>query len=239
MKYKFIKNERACIIKEINGLIIGDLHLGIEKEYLDKGLNIGNLYVLLQQKINQLIEKYSIEKLIFLGDFKHQILLKEKEKIKLLKFVAGLAAKEIFIVKGNHDGNLEKIFEKMDIKIFSSKGFSLANYGFFHGNSWPCAEVIASKYAFCSHLHPKIWLPEDSKKFEIDVFIVCKPNKKLLKKKYSSVNLKEIIILPPFNPFVGGISINEGAGIIKKICDFSKIEIYSIKGELLEQSPLL
>ena len=233
MDFKFVKNERACIIKKLDALIIGDLHLGIEKEYEEKGINIGNVYGLLQNKINELVEKYSIKSLIFLGDIKHQIMLSRNIKLNLLKFFGGLNVKEIHVVKGNHDGELEKILSNLNINIHSSRGFVLQEYGFFHGNSWPFPSILKTKYAFCSHLHPRVKLPESSKKFELDVFVVCKPNYSFLKKKYKIVKIKKIVILPPFNPFVGGISVNESFGILEKMCDFKSLEIYSIRGEIL------
>ncbi|MCD6483375.1 MAG: metallophosphoesterase [Candidatus Aenigmarchaeota archaeon] len=235
MSYKFVKNENVVYIKDISSVVIGDIHFGIEYEYRKKGIHIPNYYTNLADRLNVLIGKFSVDTLIFLGDVKHDIgdiPMFLENKIK--NFFSSLKADVIHCIKGNHDGGLEKILSDVDrIRIHSSRGFSLGDYGFFHGNSWPLAKVVLSKIAFCSHLHPKLKLPSDSKKFEKDVFIVCKPNKRLLKTKYGKVELKEIVVLPPINNYVGGIEFHEWGGILKKMCDFFSSEIYSSDGHFI------
>lgn len=230
--YKFVVNEKVVYVDKISSIVIGDIHFGIEKEYLKKGIHLPDYYSILLSRVNKLIKKFSAKRLIFLGDIKHDIgktSLSVEKKIR--QFFSSLRSSEIYIVKGNHDGGLKRILTGIEnVTIFTSRGFSIKDYGFFHGNSWPHPNVIKSKIAFCSHLHPKLKLPDDSKRFEQDVFLVCRPNNELLKKIYKTTNLREIVVLPPINNYVGGIELNEWGGILKKMCLFSGSEIYSSDG---------
>jgi putative SbcD/Mre11-related phosphoesterase len=214
---KFLE-EGAIFLKEINAIVIGDLHLGYEIELRKKGINVSlNLY----EKIEKIKKKTSAKNIILLGDVKHNIFRpneKEERIIKEFFEILNLNFSQIFVVKGNHDAFLE---EYISAKIFSSRGFKIGKYGFFHGNSKPLKKVLSCKYLFCSHLHSKLFLPEDIKKYEVPIFIVAKGKNK-------------IIILPPFNDILFGKEFEVESKFLRDLLKNHKIEFISLKGEVID-----
>ena len=214
---KFLE-EGAVFLKDIDAIVIGDLHLGYEIELRKKGINVStNLY----EKIEKIKKKTDAKNIILLGDVKHSIFRPNKREEKIIKeFFNFLNSKfsEIYVVKGNHDAFLE---EYVSAKIFSSRGFRIKNYGFFHGNSKPLKKVLSCKFLFCSHFHSKIFLPEDLKSYEVPVFIFARGKNK-------------VVILPPFNDLLFGKEFEIESKFLKEILRGHKIEILSTRGEIIE-----
>jgi putative SbcD/Mre11-related phosphoesterase len=214
---KFLE-EGAIFLKEIDSVVIGDLHLGYEIELRKKGINVfTNLY----EKIEKIKKRTNAKRIVLLGDVKHSIFRPSKKEEKIIKEFfefLNLNFLEIFVVKGNHDAFLE---EYVSAKIYSSRGFKIGKYGFFHGNSKPFKKVLSCKYLFCSHLHSKIFLPENIKKYEIPVFIVAKGKNK-------------IIILPPFNDILFGKEFEIESKFLRDLLKNHKIEFISLNGEIID-----
>lgn len=229
---KFIKNYACVFLKDISTLIIGDLHIGYEIELKKLGINVAYL-----DKIKEDIifckNKTNSENIVLLGDTKHSIgIPKNKTELNnLLNFFDFLLKnfQKVYVVKGNHDGLLEEILDidiKKGLKIFSSRGFSIKKYGFFHGNAFPLESVIKSKTIFCSHVHPKTFLPKEEKYFEIRVFLIYK-----LKESYGKN--KKLIVLPPFSSLIAGKDIDgsmEEESIFSKLVDTESLEILTLNG---------
>lgn len=232
---KFIRNYACVFLKDISSIIIGDLHIGYEEELKKIGINIAYLEKI-KEDITSCREKTKAKNIILLGDIKHSIgIPKNKNEIKNLnEFFSFLGDTffKVFIVKGNHDGLIEKIINainKKNIKIYSSRGFSIKEYGFFHGNSYPEKKVLDSKIIFSSHIHPKLFLPKQKKFFEIRVYIIFN-----LKKEYGK--RKKLIILPSFSSLLSGKEIErkytteEDNIIIREIVDIDSLQIFDIYG---------
>ncbi len=225
--FKFIKGIEAIYLEKINSILIADLHIGIENELKKQGINIGNYIEKMKKKILKAKKVCNAKNIIVLGDVKQSIgMPNEKEKNEILEFFNFLKQKfeKIKIVKGNHDGLLEKILKNFE--IFNSRGFKEKLYGFFHGNSYPNKNVLKAKYLFCSHIHPKISLPKDFPKFYRKVFVILPIKKEIVKK---TKVFSKVIILPSFNPFISGIEFEEAKeSILEKICDFNEANYFDI-----------
>ncbi|MEM5830388.1 MAG: metallophosphoesterase [Candidatus Aenigmatarchaeota archaeon] len=225
---RFVKNFACIYLEKIKSLVIGDLHIGIEEELKKDGINVAYTEKIIED-IKKCKEKTQASKLILLGDTKNSIGIPDKKsEIKLLeKFFEFLdnEFKKVYLVKGNHDGMIEKLINSSKIKIYSSRGFKIKRYGFFHGNAYPLQKVIEANLIFCSHAHPKIYI--DDKKFqEVRAYIIFKL------KEFFGKN-KKLVILPPFSSLIGGKEIEEilkERSIISKLVDESSLEIISIDG---------
>jgi metallophosphoesterase superfamily enzyme len=68
-----IHDEPALLYKEKKLLIIADLHIGIETELQESGLQVPSQTGLMQERVIALIETYDIADLVVLGDVKHNI----------------------------------------------------------------------------------------------------------------------------------------------------------------------
>ncbi len=228
--FKFLSQIEAVYLKKIDSLVIADLHIGIEEEFKKLNINIGNYIEKMKEKILKAKEICKCKNIIVIGDIKHEIGIPKKPE-KILDFFNFLNEnfEDIRIVKGNHDGLLEKILK--DFKVYSSRGFKKSIYGFFHGNSYPKANVLKAKYLFCSHLHPKVAFPKDYPKFHRKVFLILPIKKEIIKK--TKVHSK-IIVLPSFNPFIFGIEFEEAKeGIIEKIGDFKNVTCFDVNSEFI------
>jgi len=236
-----VENEAALLLKSENSafLVIADLHIGIESEYREMGLNIPSQTKVLLSKIQFLCKKYKPSSIIILGDIKHNIPFPSKsEKRDLKRFLEKLFeyVNEVIIVKGNHDGDIEK-FAPSGTKIFSSKGKVIENIGLAHGHSWPSEKIMNSEKIIVAHIHPNIVLKDRLGytffepcwlKGKIDIRKTCVRYKTLVKSP-------EILFMPAFNPLCGGKGVNkEGiVGPIGKIVDINSIDVYLLDGTLL------
>src|SRR3989304_7079091 len=103
----FVMNEPAIVIKDC--LIIADLHIGLAKEIYDAGIQIPSQTEKFARKLNALRKKTKAKKLVILGDMKHKVLgLSFLEKREIPQVLSLVEFPHIIIVKGNHDGFIEK-----------------------------------------------------------------------------------------------------------------------------------
>lgn len=240
-----ISNTPCLLINKT--LIIADLHIGIEKEFKQKGIHIpSNTKNMLNEIIN-LKNKYKINHIIINGDFKHNIPLTSFQELREIpEFVKHLNCKINFVI-GNHDSNLKKILKNFD-NIKFNKSLIIDNFGFFHGHSW-AKEIFFCEKIISAHLHPMIslydiakiktnfpcWIRAKFKKNAINFlqkkFNFSKKEKRLFMKNY---NKKYIIIMPPFNKLIYGKSINLQSkfGILLRnnLIDINNAKIYLLNG---------
>ncbi|MEM3609494.1 MAG: metallophosphoesterase family protein [Candidatus Anstonellales archaeon] len=235
-------------------LILSDLHLGIEEEI---GLRFGIATEEMIKKLEKCktflkIKRKTWEQIIILGDLKNSIKTIDKEVFSFFDSLVQIFSNEIKIkvVKGNHDGGIERLHKyfqsKLQIEIHPSSGFSQKisnqNCFFFHGNAYPQVEFLFSQKIFMGHLHPALRHSNKAKK----CFAVCNPtliNEEFVFKKYKrnlmslnkniikeNINLLEqkIYILPSFNPFIDGkISFYEDSLFLNNVYKYIAINLYS------------
>ncbi len=239
MKVKFLRGYPACYVKPLNSLVISDLHLGIEEEYREKGVNIKPVHEKMKETLIELAQKTKANKLIVLGDVKHSIgLATHKEEKFIRSFFLDLKKhfEDIFIVKGNHDGKLENILPKF--KIFDQKGFVLDRYYFFHGSSSPDLRAYFCDIIFCGHLQPGIEIKDEmGYARRIRVWVRSKLDKQKIKDvlRLRKLGNLEIIILPAFNSLVGSLVLNRDSienffFVLRSFLDLNEAEIYSLDG---------
>ena len=232
-----INNEPALYIKNKKILVIADLHIGIEEELKEYGIHSGSQTEKLLKKIESICKKYKPKEIILLGDIKHNIptstYMERKDVKTFLNKIKSFA--KIHIIPGNHDGNIDKIITN-DIKLHPSSGFLIDNIGFIHGHRWPKKEIFESKKIIMGHTHPTIML-KDRMKFKTyePCWVKTKFFESKVKKRYSIKNIPDLLIIPPFNPLCGGISVNkEGiVGPMKNIADIKNSEIFLLDGTYL------
>ncbi len=218
---EIIRDERAVFIPEISAVVIADMHLGYEESLAREGIKIPNSLERMIKRIRKILHEKNAEKLIILGDVKHSI-----GKYHRLGDLESLDA-EIIIVKGNHDGGIESLIKA---EVYPPSGFSMGDYGFIHGHSWPDEEVMRKKYVLMGHIHPEISL-EDSlgKKHRFPCFLVGSLTE-TGREKYGAN--PRIFVLPAFNPMVGS-SIADPIGPLLKNKIMGDFEVYLLNGTYL------
>ena len=233
-----IPDTPALFIHEIKTLVISDLHIGIENELREHGVYVSSRTSLMKKKILELCEKWEPKNLFILGDVKHTIpsfsFYEKKEIQDFLNTIKEYTS--IHITPGNHDGNLEKLLSK-DIIIHPSDGFISHDIGFLHGHRWPNEKLMNCKYIIFGHTHPVIQLTD---RLGLPVIESCWVRgffyQDKVDERYKTWNKNlEFIIMPAFNPILGGIAVNkEGiVGPMKNIINLSDAQIYLLDGSSL------
>jgi putative SbcD/Mre11-related phosphoesterase len=227
----------ALYIKNDKILVIADLHIGIEKQLYDLGINAFSQSVLMKDKLISICKKYNPNKIILLGDVKHNIPASTfQERENVTTFLENLQKySEIHIIPGNHDGNIKKISPK-EIIIHPSDGFLYKNIGFIHGHRWPRSEIMDCRYLILGHTHPTIMLEDGlGYKHIKPCWLKGEIEQKLLIDRYENARKIKFIVVPAFNSLCGGIPVNVDGlvGPIQNIIDLNNIEIYLLNGSSL------
>jgi len=225
----------AALIKtqKTRTMVIADLHIGWEITLSAKGIHVPTQTPKLLAKLTSLISTYRPEKLLILGDVKHTVATAEiGEWQDIPDFFTELKkqTKEILIIRGNHDGNLEPLLPE-NMKILPSTGMAIGEFGFFHGHRWPSPSLLKCKTLVMGHVHPvvafrdpagfritkQVWVKANCNSVKLTQVLLQKHKIKIEKNaeetllKHYKIKPKtsQLFIMPSFNDFLGGRPLNE------------------------------
>jgi metallophosphoesterase superfamily enzyme len=126
------------------------------------------------------------------------------------------------------------------VKIYSSRGFKIGEYGFFHGHAWPSKNLMNCNYLFMGHLQPAVeFIDELGYRSVQQVWLKGNLNQELIKKKYktSKTGKLEIIIVPSFNRLSGSLIVNRnlkkelmGPFLASNILEIDEMSSYILDG---------
>ncbi len=215
-------------------LVIADLHIGWEIALAEKGIHVPSQTPKILDKLLQIIEVSKPTGLLFLGDVKHTIAkaeLEEWQDVPKLFETLATRVKNIRVVLGNHDGNLEPLLPQ-SVALVPPTGIAIDDAGFFHGNAWPAPELLACRTLVMGHVHPtvvftdpigfrttaQVWVKAKlngsllAKAFLKNLAVQVEPKADALKLLHQRTNVRlrasELIIMPYFSDFLGGRPIN-------------------------------
>ncbi len=254
MDIKPLIDEPAMVVEnEFKTLVIADLHLGIEAELRQKGINIGSQTEKLLERAIKCVKAVEPDVIILLGDVKHAVpkisWMDRKEVPFFLAELAGFAP--VYVVKGNHDGHLNKLLPevteperkpKHEIYIKSTRGFLFDGVGYTHGHSWLSKDLFSAEYILIGHNHPRIRLVSQSSHYTSmkPVWIRAKCDYEAVKKQYSEPGISGwndpwVIIMPAFNELCGGVTFNSSnkrllGPIASKLLRLEDMEVYLLDG---------
>jgi len=253
-------------------LIVADLHIGWEVALAQEGIHVPSQTPKIKDKLLKLIDLCKPTSILILGDIKHTIARVELEEWRDIPdlFEALLQkVEDLIVVLGNHDGNLEPLLPQ-SVKIVPQTGITLFDTGFFHGNAWPAPELLQCRRLVIGHVHPtitfrdplgfrittQVWVKAElnqkrlAQAFLKGMDIKLKPDAdpfKVLRQRFNvRLNASELFIMPYFNDFLGGRSINrrspeKGAQSVEylgpilrsKSVDMENAETYLLDGTFL------
>jgi len=246
-------------------LVITDLHIGWEIALSEKGIHVPTQAPKLLQKLKTLLDTYKPEKLLILGDVKHTVATAElSEWQDIPDFFNNIKThvKEIQIIRGNHDGNLEPLLPE-NVKILPSSGTAIGEVGLFHGHRWPSLTLLKCKTLVMGHVHPvialrdpagfritrQVWVKANCNKTQLAKILLQKHGIKSLEETLTKHGIKpktsQIFIMPSFNDFLGGKPLNEknaeseksreivGPVLRSEAVDMENAEIYLLDGTFL------
>jgi len=214
-------------------LVVSDIHLGYEVELIKRGVNVPERASTLAQELTSLGRKVDARSLYVLGDVKHKIATASNyDLFQITRFFEKLGEwfDRIEVTLGNHDGGLRKLLPPKVI-VKGSRGTIVRCDGesvcLLHGHAFPLPESVSSTYIITGHGHYVIELRDSlGLKLSEPVWIVGEIDRKTFSERFRG-NMVEsgvqgenirLIVLPPFNRIVGGISVDraaEGSTILK------------------------
>jgi len=219
--------------KESRTLVIADLHIGWEIALSEKGIHVPTQTPRLLSRLKEIISACKPENLLILGDVKHTVAKAEiSEWQDVPEFFNELKkqVKEIQIICGNHDGNLEPLLPE-NIKILPTTGTVIGEIGLFHGHRWPSPLLLKCKTLVMGHVHPvvsfrdpagfritrQVWVKANCNGAQLAKTVLLKHKikvekslKETLWRRYKiKPKTSQLFIMPSFNDFLGGKPLNE------------------------------
>lgn len=225
----------ALLIRDSNvrTLVIADLHIGWEVVLSQQGIHIPSQTSKLVQKLEEVVRASSPTELVILGDVKHAVAKVEFEEWRDVPEFLEKAMKLVPVVKvvpGNHDGNLEPLTPR-EIEILPSSGMKASeDVALVHGHAWPSPELLSSPTLIMGHVHPvvmftdplglravkQVWIKANCDTMNLARALLKHQSVKI--ERPTEVEFRErfkteprtskCIILPCFNDFIGGQSVN-------------------------------
>lgn len=269
---KLIPNEPALLIKTRSQklLLIADIHLGFESKLLSKGISIPNQTQKIYLKLKAIIDRYNPDAIIILGDVKHEtkrVLLEDRTAIIHFLSKVKESVKSLEIIRGNHDGSLKNLLP-YSVKIHPSKGIVISNggkrIGLLHGHAWPGSELFNCNTLIIGHNHPVVEFREYGFRIVEPVWVISEWDRKKTAEaflKFSGekvgkdainsfkrtfgfeIGNPKLIIMPTFNPLMGGNPINAnnsqflGPLFTSKSINLEKSQVYLLDGSNLGYLP--
>ncbi len=224
MKVRPLHPHAALLLEDSKGgkyLAVSDLHIGIESELDAKGVTLQrNSVEKMASEISSLVKKERTGGIILLGDLKHKVgAISKQEWNDIPAFLNRLTAiAEVYLVPGNHDGNIRHLVPQ-DVNVISSKGMVLEDTLFVHGHSMPSDVRAGIRRIVMGHLHP-VFLKSGSVINGERVWIHFRARKESLFAEKGSIDL---VIVPSYNQYLyatGPKSYHKSISpIIKRIMD--------------------
>mgnify|MGYP001561850733 FL=1 len=199
--FEFI--DKALYLTKQKILVVADLHIGYEEALNKEGIFVPRtqfreLVCDLEKIFKQLKkEKKKIEKIVVLGDLKHEfgeISQQEWRETKPILDLLKKKAKKVILIKGNHDTILEPIAKR---KALGIRDFYIEDgICFLHGHKLflECLDKKV-KMLVVGHRHPAVVLADKYKKEKYKCFL------------FGKWKGKEIILMPSFFSFIIGSDI--------------------------------
>ncbi len=217
-------------------MVIADPHLGWEASLQEKGIYVPSQSNKIAQKLVNLLMEVRPDGLLILGDVKYTIMRSGMgEWQDVPKFFSELKryVKEVGVVRGNHDANLEPLLPE-GITLHPASGIAIGEVGVFHGHKWPSPDLLACKTLLMGHLHPvvtlrdpagfrltrQVWMEATVDTQAFAKTVLTKNGVKIegttaetLQKRFGVEAATEtVFMMPSFNDFLGGRPVNEARG---------------------------
>ncbi|UCE14250.1 MAG: metallophosphoesterase [Candidatus Heimdallarchaeota archaeon] len=239
-------------------MIVSDLHLGFEAEWSDKGLDTREphwSYKIIDQLKNE-VSKTNPNQLLILGDLEHSFIHfksseKDKERIwvsnrwlreKTLHYfmeqIVKIDSLKVSLIRGNQDTSFLRSLEKL-VKIYPQGAELFGQLGVWHGHTRPSAPILFSSEIMLGHVHPAIELIDELKiQHKYPVFVKLTVSREeifhifdfqLELEEIGLIDEVTITILPAYNKFLGGFTLNQR----KK-----KYQSYPVLSQLLQHPKL-
>ena len=187
--------DASLYFTEEKTIIIGDLHLGLEESYINRGTFLPKQqYNLIHKNILKILGSVDVKKIIINGDLKHEFSrINKQEWTDVYNFLNLLSKNyEVEIILGNHDVMIKKILKEQGYNV--NDYICFRNLIVLHGDIIP-EEALDKEMVIIGHEHPSVCIKEGAKIEKYKCFI---------KGRWKD---KALIVMPSFNPLIEGNDI--------------------------------
>ncbi|GAA4455609.1 ligase-associated DNA damage response endonuclease PdeM [Rurimicrobium arvi] len=144
--------EKAIYIPHMKALAIADVHLGKARHFRREGLPMplsaqDNDY----ERLAALIDKYSPQQVLFLGDLFHSTFNRDWDSFRAL--IERHQHLNFVLLRGNHDIIDQQLFETLGIEVLDA-----LSEGIFLFTHKPATNIPEGFINLCGHLHPGVVL---------------------------------------------------------------------------------
>ena len=236
---RFLYGSAALLLhdEDQRHLVLGDLHLGLERKLYDRGVHLYGAAGHMAKQIMELAHENKADSVILLGDIKESIMYPDSsERQGINEFFSVLADLRIRIAVGNHDGHLGEL-----IKIPIEDEILLGNVALLHGHMWPSENAMTGDYMIVAHNHVAVSFKDERGAFyKQKAWLVANVDAEGASKRYKNINKGiKLVVMPAFNDLITGKAVNEvGDSHINplfrnRIFDYNNATIYSMDGSVL------
>lgn len=150
----WLSPQRCIFWEEERLLILSDLHAGKTGHFRKSGIAIPqNVYKEDLQRLISLIQHFSPQQLIIVGDLFHS---KENKELDLFrKWRSDLSTLPVQLIKGNHDILKNSWYEQADI-IVNEEELVVKDFCFRHDPATKSDDCENARFHFTGHVHPAI-----------------------------------------------------------------------------------
>ena len=212
----WVTNERCLVFEKERTVVIGDLHLGYEKALEEDGMYIPRINTdSIRDSLNRIICRYEPERIVLLGDIKHDFRRAKyegKEEVRgIIQLISDAA--EPVIVKGNHDNYLQNIVADMGLETVPY--YDLGGYRLEHGH-----EDSGVRPVIIGHEHPSVRIAGAvSGGMKLQCFLYMRKD--------------GVLVIPPFSFLSSGtdMSLSTKDTFMSSACrnaDVSEAEVYGV-----------
>ena len=183
-------------------LVISDLHLGFEYNFVEKGIQINSKFFTQQivSEVHALIRGYKPDGIILLGDIKDSIVnINSIEWYHIPRFLKDLTnGYHVYLIPGNHDVKIESL-APADVSIASPTGITIGDTLFLHGHTMPSSKKSGVNKIIMGHLHPVLTKPDSNLNGE-RVWIFLRVKKSSVFK--NEEGYLDLVTVPSINRFI-------------------------------------
>lgn len=211
----YMSSDLCLHIPEERTVVIADLHIGYESALEAEGIHIPRIQTkTVISSLSKLVDKYEPDRLVILGDLKHEFSRNLGQEMKDVRKVLDSVSDrvDIVLVKGNHDNYVENIVSRIQVPVVNH--YKAAGITFVHGHL-PCSE----RPLVMGHEHPSIKIVD-----RVGAYLKL-PCHALLRRE-------RILVLPAYSPLASGtdltgVDADDCLSPILKEADIRSSEIFA------------